>query len=520
MSSLAGVSGTKGGRTEDVAFRRLLANLPAAAYTCDSDGLISYFNSHAASLWGRKPRLNHPEDRYCGSFQLFTAEGQPIAHDKCWMALALKNDCEYNGQEILIERADGTRCTALANASPIHDADGRVTGAVTVLVDISDRKRMELALREADRRKSDFLAMLAHELRSPLAPIRNGLKIVRLAGHDAQAVDDARNMVERQAERMVRLIDDLFDLSRINSGKVELRKQRLEIADAVQDAVELCQPVIEEAGHELILDLPREAVPVDGDRDRLAQVFANLLNNSAKFTPPPGKINLAVERQGSEVLVTVKDNGIGIPPNMLSRIFDMFMQVDHSLDESQEGLGIGLNLVRGLVERHGGRVEVHSDGPGKGAELIVRLPVAMASMCEPQLDDYASEHAQCSSHYRILVVDDNRDSALSMAMLLKIMGHSTRAAHDGLEAIEVAESFRPQIVLLDIGLPKLNGYEVCRRIRELPWGQNIVFIAQTGRGQDDDILRSKEAGFTFHMVKPFDPTALEKLLADLLLTPA
>jgi len=435
------------------------------------------------------------------------------------MALALQNNDGYNEEEIVVERPDGSRRTALAHANPFHDARGKIVGAVNILVDITDRKRAEEEVREASRRKSEFLAMLAHELRNPLAPIRNGLQILRLAGNNSVAAAEARSMMERQFGQMVRLIDDLLDLSRITKGKIELRKQEFDLAAAVQDAVETSRPLIEASGHQLTVTLPPRPVYVDGDRTRLAQVFANLLNNSAKYTPQGGRISLLVERHGSDVVVTVKDNGVGIAADMLPKVFEMFTQVDHSLERSQGGLGIGLSLVRGLVEMHGGRVEVHSEGDGKGSEFIVRLSVLL-SPGRVRQQNGEDHSARCSSAYRILIVDDNKDSAISLGMMLELMGHETRMVHDGLAALEAALAFRPDVVLLDLGLPKLNGYEVCRRIREQPWGEAVVLIAQTGWGQEEDKCRSKEAGFNFHMVKPIDPDALEKLLAGLLVVPA
>jgi signal transduction histidine kinase len=435
------------------------------------------------------------------------------------MALALRDGKEYNGLEIVIERPDGSRWTALAHANPLHDESGAVLGAVNVLIDISERKQAEDAVREADRRKSEFLATLAHELRNPLAPIRNGLQIIRLANHDEAAVQEARAMMERQVAHMVRLIDDLLDLSRITNGKIELRKERIELAAAVQDAVEAVRPCMEASGHELTITLPTKPVYVDGDRTRLAQIFANLLNNSAKFTEQGGHIRLTVESQGSDVVVSVKDNGIGIPADMLPQIFNMFTQVDRSLDRSQGGLGIGLSLVRGLVEMHGGRVEAHSAGLGTGSEFIARLPVMLSPVRRSGNKDRESDEINAGSVRRILIVDDYEDSAICLGLMLKIMGHETLTAHDGHEAVEAAATFRPDVMLLDIGLPKLNGYEVCRHIREQPWGERMVLIALSGWGQEEDKLRSKEAGFNFHMVKPVDPAALEKLLAGLLLTP-
>jgi PAS domain S-box-containing protein len=501
-------------------FRRLLDKLPAAAYTCDAEGLITYFNSHAVALWGREPKRNDPMDRFCGSFRLFSPEGIPITHARCWMALALFEDREYNGHEILVERPDGSRRMVLAHANPFHDDQGKVVGAVNVLVDITDRKQSEDLLREADRKKSEFLALLAHELRNPLAPLRNGLHIIRLAGRDGATIDQARQMMERQLGHMVRLIDDLLDLSRINNGKIALRKERIDLVAAVQDAIETTRPLIEAVGHDFTVSLPPEPISVEGDRIRLAQVFANLLDNSAKFTQRGGHIGLTVEQQGSDAVVKIQDDGVGIPPRMLDRLFDMFLQGSRSLDRPQGGLGIGLSLVRGLVEMHGGSVEAHSEGIGKGSEFVVRLPVALSPNRGSRPEDGADDVISCSCRQRILVVDDNQDSALTLAMMLKIQGHELCTAHDGLEAVEAAATFRPEVVLLDIGLPRLNGYDACRRIREDPKNEGMVLIALTGWGQEEDKRRSKEAGFNFHMVKPVDPVALEKLLAGLLLAPA
>ena len=384
--------------------------------------------------------------------------------------------------------------------------------------DMTDRKRLEDSLRrhaaelsEADRRKDEFLATLAHELRNPLAPIRNGLQIMRMAGDDRRAIDESRTLMERQVTHMVRLIDDLLDVSRITRGKLELRRERVELATIVHNAVDTSRPLVEASGHELAVTLPARPIFVDADVTRLSQVFSNLLNNAAKYTERGGDIALAAERQGSDVVVAVRDNGVGIPPEMLPHVFDMFTQVDRSLERSQGGLGIGLTLVRTLVELHGGSVEARSGGHGLGSEFVVRLPIVVAaSPTQPTAPAVAP-----SAGRRILVVDDNHDSARTLARLLKMLGHEARTAHDGGEAVEAAEEYRPEIMLLDIGLPVMNGYDVARTIRDRPWGREVVIIALTGWGQEGDRRRSKEAGIDHHLVKPVDPAALEKLLAGL-----
>lgn len=359
----------------ELEFRCLLEKLPAGAYTCDSEGLITYFNQHAVQLWGREPKLNDPTDRFCGSFRLYATDGSPIAHSQCWMALALQTDREYNGHEIVIERPDGQRLTALAHANPIRDESGRLLGAVNVLVDISDRKRSEEALAEAHRSKDEFLATLAHELRNPLAPIRNAVEIMKLAGGNGEVIGQARSMIERQLDHLVRLVDDLLDVSRITRNKLELRQEPMDLSAALKGALEASRPLIDAMGHELIVSLPPEPMPLQADMVRLTQIFQNLLNNAAKYTPKGGLIMLNAEPQGNEVVVKVRDTGIGIPADMLPRIFEPFTQVDHSLGRGNGGLGIGLTLVRRLVELHGGTVAAHSEGPGQGSEFEVRLPL-------------------------------------------------------------------------------------------------------------------------------------------------
>jgi PAS domain S-box-containing protein len=396
----------------------------------------------------------------------------------------------------------------------------KTEGVAVYYRDITDRKLAMDALQEADRRKDEFLATLAHELRNPLAPIRNGLQVLRLAHGNPRAEEKARGLIERQVQQMVRLIDDLLDLSRISRGKVELRRERIDLAAAVQSAVETSRPLIEQAGHELTLSLPSEPVFVDADVTRLAQVFANLLNNAAKYTEGGGDIRLSVEPHEKDVLVRVRDNGVGIPASMLPRIFEMFTQVDRSLERTQGGLGIGLSIVKRLVEMHGGTVEAHSEGRGRGSELVVRLPVLAPSVQEPRPRGDGQEPAGVPARRRILVADDNVDSAESLGMMLEFMGNEVRTAHDGVEAVETAAAFRPDVILLDIGMPRMNGYDACRRIREQPWGSSVAIVALTGWGQDEDKRRSREAGFDHHLVKPVEPAALETLLAAVQARPA
>jgi len=389
-------------------------------------------------------------------------------------------------------------------------SDGR-PGVVCYYFDATKLRQAEHELKEADRKKDEFLATLAHELRNPLAPLRNALSILSISP-DPNALDRLKEMMTRQVNQMVRLIDDLLDVSRINRGKLELRMEQVELVLIINHAVESCRPMADGSNHTVTVTLPPQPLVLSADPIRLAQVFTNLLNNSCKFTKDGGRISMSVERQGRDVVVAVKDDGIGIPPDKIDGIFEMFSQVDRTLEKSEGGLGIGLALVKRLVELHGGSIEARSEGLGKGSEFIVRLPVDVEHQSLP---DEPVEAIRPSASRRILVVDDNRDSADTLVMLLRLSGNETFAAHDGEEAVEVAAKNRPDVILLDIGLPKLNGYDACRRIREQQWAKNIAVIALTGWGQDEDRRKSSEAGFSGHMVKPVDHAALMKLLATL-----
>jgi PAS domain S-box-containing protein len=400
----------------------------------------------------------------------------------------------------------------------LTDGEGRPVAIGSVSQDITDRRRLEDTLRglaadlsDADRRKDEFLATLAHELRSPLAPLSNVLEVWKRSD-DPAMLDGARATMERQLGQMVRLVDDLLDLNRITHNRLELRRGRVEISDVIQQAVEVCRLLADSLGHELRVQVPSEPTWLEADSARLAQVLGNLLNNACKYTDPGGKISVTAQRQDGEVAIVVKDSGVGISPEKLDTIFDMFMQVDQSSDRAQGGLGIGLTLVKRLVEMHGGTVEAKSEGRGRGSEFIVRLPTLPALHAAALPAAAVSAGAPAPRGRRILIVDDNTDSAISLAMLLQLEGNETFTAHDGLEAIAAAEKHCPDVLLLDIGLPKLNGHDVCRHVREQAWGKDIVLIALTGWGQDEDRRKSREAGFDGHLVKPVDHDALSELL--------
>ena len=407
----------------------------------------------------------------------------------------------------------GRRIDISLTISPVRDSSGRIVAVSKVARDITDRKLAETVLREEGLRKEHFIALLAHELRNPLAPLTNGLKLLRLARSDASVVAGAHAMMERQLSHMVRLVDDLLDVSRLSQNKIELRCSRVQLADVVSSAVETARPLIDSARHELIVSLPPRPIFLDADLTRLAQVFSNLLTNSAKYTEPGGRIWItALERDG-DVVVTVRDSGIGIPTEALPRIFDMFAQAERNVERNAGGLGIGLAIVKGLVEMHGGSVTAESDGPGRGSTFTVTLPM-LDSEPVPS-SPVASELMPTGPKRRVLAVDDNRDVATSMAMMLRLMGNEVHIAHDGLDAVEAAEKFRPELILMDVGMPRMNGYEATRRIREQPWGKDMIIIALTGWGQDGDRVQSRESGCDGHLVKPINLLNLESLLSKL-----
>jgi signal transduction histidine kinase/ActR/RegA family two-component response regulator len=421
-----------------------------------------------------------------------------------------------------LEREIGARKSVegklqIANAELERRVDERTAALAEqgeqLRVTVAALQQSEQALKEADRRKDEFLATLAHELRNPLAPIRNSLEVMKRAGNDPEIIEKSRGTMDRQLTQMVRLVDDLIDVSRISRNRLALRRERVELATIVNNAVEACRPQIDAARHTLTIDLPTQPLVLHADAARLVQVIGNLLTNAAKYTEPGGRISLAARREGEQVAISVRDNGCGIPPELLPRAFEMFSQLDATLDRAQGGLGIGLTLVQRLVEMHEGTVTALSEGQGRGTEFIIRLPVLPAEVpAKRQVESNASSQ---SSRRKILVVDDNRDSATTLAMLLKITGNDLQTAHDGQEAVTKAEQFRPEVILLDLGMPIMDGYEACRAIRLQPWGQRMKIVALTGWGQESDRRQSREAGFDAHLVKPVEHALLVKTLDDL-----
>jgi signal transduction histidine kinase/ActR/RegA family two-component response regulator len=381
----------------------------------------------------------------------------------------------------------------------------------TLAHEMNVRRGAEEALRLADRRKDEFLATLAHELRNPLAPLGTGLAILAREGGDSAASQKAREIMERQLKQMVRLVDDLLDVSRITTGKLAIRKDSVELQAVVHDAVETVRPFINQCGHTLTIDLPAASVYLDADATRLAQVFFNLLNNAAKYTNRGGRISFSAREEDGLIVIRVVDSGIGIAAEMQPKIFEMFTQADYSLERSHAGLGVGLTLAKRLVELHGGTIEVRSEGLNRGSEFIVKLPIASTG-AKAQDEHTDSGADRPAALHRILLADDNVDFATSMATLMRALGHEVCVTHDGAQALAAAERFRPDFAFLDIGLPKLNGYDLARSLRALPATRHSTLVAVTGWGQEKDRQQAREAGFDHHMVKPVD---LENILTIL-----
>ncbi len=444
----------------------------------------------------------------CEHWAVTCEDGAEIARGICSVidGTRMQFKAEYTCHSPVEERWFSVTATRFSDSDPIR--------VVVAHDNITDRKRAEEVLREADHRKNEFLATLAHELRNPLSPIRNGLQLMQLAGDDRAMIERSRIMIERQLMQLIRLVDDLMDVSRISRGKLELRRESLSLISAIDSAVETSRPLIDEMGHQLTVSIPSEPVIVYADMTRLAQVFLNLLNNAAKYTERGGHIRLTARTDGNNVQISVQDNGIGIAVPQMSKVFDLFAQIHHSLEKSQGGLGIGLSLVKRIVELHDGTIEAKSDGLGKGSEFVVTLPLQNPPERDYILPESASLPAGRET-MRILIVDDNRDGANSLATMLELMGNEIRTAYDGQQGVDAEIEFNPDVILLDIGLPVLNGYEVCERIRRKYLECCPVMIAITGWGQEDDRRRSRDAGFDHHLVKPVAPAALMNLLNTL-----
>lgn len=488
--------------------RRTYETLLSAAadmhYVVDTDGRFTYANEPLLKLWGKQKhevigrsladmgRDSETSASFAADIAQVVATGQAVRRETPFEGGYGGNTYEY----IL---------------TPIFDGRGNVEAVAGASRDTTQRRAYEVALQKETRRKDEFIATLAHELRNPLVPIRNALEVARLAKGNDVAIEYAHGVMERQMSHMVRLIDDLLDLSRLNLGKVDLKFDVIEVGSILEAAIETARPHLELAGHHLELTLADEALYIDADSTRLMQVFSNLLNNAAKFTAKNGNVWVSATRVDEMAEVRVKDDGIGMSPSMLEQVFEMFTQEADALNRTEGGLGIGLTLVKGLVQLHGGSVKAASEGKGLGSEFVVQLPLTKAS---PDLARRIARHTgiKTANWHRILVVDDNADSATSLSMMLNFMGHDTRTANDGMQGLEIAEAFRPDVCLLDIGMPNLNGFEMARRIREQVWGEKTLLVALSGWGQEHDQERSREAGFDLHFVKPLNPATLGALL--------
>jgi PAS domain S-box-containing protein len=492
-------------RESEQRFSRFMQHLPGLAWIKDLHGRYVYANDAALKAFRATRELLYGKS----DDEVFPAATAATFRENDQRALRSGTDIQV--VETLVHD-DGTLHHSIVSKFPIWGPDDRVALVGGMAIDITDRLRAEEALKEADRHKDEFLAMLAHELRNPLAPVQNALQIMKLAPANAELVGQSRDMIDRQVSHLVRLVDDLLDVGRIVRKRIELRKEPLDLASVLRQGIETAQPAIDAQRHQLEVVWPAQPISLEGDPVRLAQVVSNLLLNAAKYTETAGRILLAAERDGASAVIRVRDTGIGIDPALLPRIFDLFTQSDRSLARSQGGLGIGLTLVKHLIELHGGTVLAASEGPGKGCEFTVRLPaldaqpLVAADPLAPKLEPAGN------SCHRILVVDDNQDAVESTALVLRLSGHEVATAHDGPSALDAVRAFQPRVVLLDIGLPGMSGYDVARQLRARPECQSLVLIAVTGYGQEKDRRQTHEAGFNEHLVKPVD----QQVLADFL----
>ena len=504
-------------RANEEQLRLITHALPVYILRCDAEFRYRFVNTAYAARFGLRPE------------ELVGKRISDVLGEAAWRSVVHKLKPLLAGEPVQYEARIpypiiGPRFMRAVNV-PERDERGGVRGFIGVLVDITDQRQLEEErarlleqslkqaeeLRAADRSKDEFLAMLAHELRNPLAPINNAAQLLPRLIPDKPQTRQAIEIIQRQVKHMTRLVDDLLDVSRITQGKVNLRQEPTDLAQALHAGIELTHPFIQEKKHDITITLPAEELTVVGDPARLAQVFGNLLDNAAKYTEEHGRIALSAERQGEQAVIKVRDSGVGIPPDLLPRVFDLFTQAEGTLERAQGGLGIGLALVKSLVVLHGGSVEAYSAGQGQGSEFVVRLPVLRRPARSNRREEPGPRELRPR---RVLIVDDNADSADSMAMLLGLDHHDVRVVYDGNTALEAAREFQPEVLLLDIGLPGTDGYAVARQLRALTASKTAILIAVTGYGQSEDRERSKAAGFHHHLVKPVDPAALRRLLGE------
>ena len=498
-------------------FRTTLARIGDAVVASDLNCCVTFLSPVAEQLtgWSTADAKGKPLDTVV---RLLHEDSRTVAVNPSTSAARNDEIVGLSNHTILVSLT-GAEWHIEDMAAPVHDSTGGVSGAVLIFRDISARRATELKmsqfvaeLSDRDHRNTEFLAVLAHELRNPLAPIRSALEVMRVAPNDASAVSSARQVLGRQVGQMVHLVDDLLDVSRITRGSIELHCERIALATVLRMAVDTALPQLNESGVAIHVSQPPTEIMLDADPIRLTQAISNVLNNAAKFTNRGGQVWLTATVEKRDVVIGIRDNGIGVAADQRERIFEMFTQVDGSLERARDGLGIGLTLVRTLLTLHGGSVEVQSAGLGQGSEFTLRLPRERSH--EFALKTSAPVSSAPTRSLRILVVDDNHDSADSLAVVLRLTGHQVQVAYDGVAGVVAAERFAPDVILLDVGMPKLNGYDAARRIRETAWGVHITLIALTGWGQETDRARSAAAGFNVHLVKPVDFAALTKLLSE------
>ncbi|MGE5414756.1 MAG: ATP-binding protein, partial [Syntrophomonadaceae bacterium] len=493
----------------------ILRTVPAPIWIAhDPDCRVVTGNVAAGAILGVPPDVNvspAPSPRVL-PFREYR-NGEPIPPSELPLQVAAARGLEVQGAEIEMVLDSGESRHIYGNAAPLRNSDGSIRGSVGAFMDVTELKKATAALEENDRRKNEFLATLGHELRNPLAPMTTGLELLRRLGLSEDA-EQVRAMMERQVGAMARLVDDLLDVNRINTGRLKLQTERLPLSAVLQRSIETSRPLIEERGHRLAISIVEDVV-LEADPTRLSQVFVALLNNAAQYTETGGTIRLSARTEDGRAVVSVSDTGRGLAATELPRIFEMFSRVGSGASTGHAGLGIGLSLARSLVELHRGSIEARSEGPGKGCEFVVRLPSAPAAATATAAVAPSAATARGGAGLRVLVVDDNRDAAASLAMLLETLGSHVRTAFDGEQAAVVASEFQPHVALLDIGMPTLDGYEAARRIRRESNGRKLKLIALTGYGQESDRRKSEEAGFDRHLVKPLRPQTLIELLADI-----
>ena len=469
------------------------------------DGIVTSWNPGATRLFGYQPAeiIGKPITTIIPP-ELHAQEAEILAR--------LRRGERVDHFETVRVAKDGRHIEISLTISPIRDEEGAIIGASKIARDVTDRKRSERLLREADRQKDEFLATLAHELRNPLAPICAAAELLKQAKSLAPELRAATAILERQARHMTHLVDDLLDMSRITSGRIRLQPEPIELTELLRGVIETYRQSAEIARHQVTFAASGVPVYVNGDRIRLTQVTSNILHNAVKYTPPGGRIEVGLRTENRQAIVNIRDNGMGIPPEMLEHIFEPFAQLDRSFEHTDGGLGIGLTLAKRLIELHQGRIDVRSAGRGKGTEFLIHLPTTTAAPAKRARTPDANFDPSVSC--RVLIADDNHDAAVSLSILLQSMGHDTRVVHDGVEALEEAELFRPEVVLLDLGMPRLDGYETARRIASRPWAAATQIVAVTGWGQEADRQRAKEAGFHRHLVKPVDLAALREVISN------